>query len=968
MPARKKKAGRAARAIVRRAPDTQQSKSVALARQLAEARAHQAATADILRAIASSPDDVQPVLEVIAKCAARLCEAKDVIVLLREGDALRYRVHRGDIGTAVPLGEAKQISRDWSAGRCAADGRQLHVHDILADPDGFPEGARMGKRAGYRTVLMTPLLRDGVVLGVIGMRRTEVRPFETRQIELINTFADQAVIAIENVRLFNETKEALERQTATSDVLRTISRSTFDLNAVLQVLTENATRLAGAHQGFIFRFDGEFARLAYSYNAPPEYRALIEARPLGPGRGSLVGRVLLERRPVHLPDVLADSEFVLHDAQQVGGFRSMLGVPMLREGNLIGVIAVWATEVRPFTDKQIELVSTFADQAVIAIENVRLFNETKDALERQTATAEILKVISNSPSDLQPVFDAVLKNATSLCDASLGLLLLREGSKFKTVASIGTTAQHRKNIDARGWYDAPPSTSLARSAQTRQPIQTPDLRESDGYRNRAPQTVDLVELAGARSYLQVPMVREDEVVGSIGIFRSEVRPFTQAQIDLVSTFANQAVIAIQNVRLFNETKDALEQQTATAEILKVISESPTDTRPVFDAIVQSGLKLFPDAVVLLGIPQGGKVHAAAIAHADPQVVQTMSSRFPIPLLRDRMHAAAILDGEFINIPDAEKESDGRYAAGIRNFLASGFRAITVAPMMCGDSAIGAISVTRPRPGPLSVKQFTLLRTFAAQAVIAVENVRVFKELEARTGQLEVASRHKSDFLASMSHELRTPLNAILGFNEMILSEVYGAVPGDMQEPLKDIQTSGKHLLRLINNVLDLAKIEAGRMELALSDYSVQDTVESVRATLRPLAAEKGLEFLAQVPADLPLAHGDAGRITQCLLNLAGNSLKFTKQGKVEIAVVQRDGLLRYSVSDTGIGIPPDKIGSLFTEFKQTDATIASEYGGTGLGLSISKKFVEMQGGRIWVESEVGRGSTFIFEIPIRVAA
>jgi signal transduction histidine kinase len=251
-------------------------------------------------------------------------------------------------------------------------------------------------------------------------------------------------------------------------------------------------------------------------------------------------------------------------------------------------------------------------------------------------------------------------------------------------------------------------------------------------------------------------------------------------------------------------------------------------------------------------------------------------------------------------------------------------------------------------------------------VLAIQNARLFREIADKGKQLEVASRHKSDFLASMSHELRTPLNAILGFNEMILGQVYGEVPQDMQAPLNDIQTSGKHLLRLINNVLDLAKIEAGRMELALSDYSVHDTVESVRSTLRPLAAEKGLEFLAAVPLDIPLACGDPGRITQCLMNLAGNSLKFTKQGKVEIAVECRGDLLVYKVADTGIGIPPDKLETVFAEFKQTDATIASEYGGTGLGLSISKKFVEMHGGRIWVESELGKGSTFIFEIPLRV--
>jgi signal transduction histidine kinase len=287
------------------------------------------------------------------------------------------------------------------------------------------------------------------------------------------------------------------------------------------------------------------------------------------------------------------------------------------------------------------------------------------------------------------------------------------------------------------------------------------------------------------------------------------------------------------------------------------------------------------------------------------------------------------------------------------------------PLLREGRVIGALNVTRKAPGPFAGETVELMKTFATQSAMAIQNARLFREIAEKGKQLEEASKHKSQFLASMSHELRTPLNAILGFNEMILGDVYGEVPADMKEPLTDIQTSGKHLLRLINNVLDLAKIEAGRMELALADYSVQDTVESVRSTLRPLAAEKGLEFVATVPADIPLAYGDSGRITQCLMNLAGNSLKFTKAGKVEISVEQGNGRLTYRVADTGIGIPPEKIASLFTEFKQTDATIASEYGGTGLGLSISKKFIEMHGGRIWVESEVGSGSRFIFEVPLR---
>jgi signal transduction histidine kinase len=326
--------------------------------------------------------------------------------------------------------------------------------------------------------------------------------------------------------------------------------------------------------------------------------------------------------------------------------------------------------------------------------------------------------------------------------------------------------------------------------------------------------------------------------------------------------------------------------------------------------------------------------------------------------------AAILQRQVVHYPDWEASEVPEFVRVTSRF--TGNKSLLFAPMLWEGKGVGAIFVGRPVTGPFSDKEIALLKTFADQAVIAIQNAKLFRQIQEKSAQLEVASQHKSQFLASMSHELRTPLNAILGFNEMMLDGLCGEVPAGFKDPLDETQKSGKHLLRLINNVLDLAKIEAGRMELALSDYSVHDTVESVRSSLRPLAAEKGLEFLANVPADIPLAYGDAGRITQCLMNLAGNSLKFTKEGRVEISVQQQNGQLRYCVTDTGIGIPPEKIGSLFTEFKQTDATIASEYGGTGLGLSITRKFIEMHGGRIWVESEIGRGSAFIFEIPLKL--
>ena len=407
---------------------------------------------------------------------------------------------------------------------------------------------------------------------------------------------------------------------------------------------------------------------------------------------------------------------------------------------------------------------------------------------------------------------------------------------------------------------------------------------------------------------------------------------------------------------------SVRQLAALGEVGQAIS-STLDLETVLRTVVSRALQLTGlDAGEIFEFDEPTEqFHLRAAENLDAEIVEALR-RTPMRKGEGAVGRTGVT-GEPTEIPDI---LDASYRSGVRELLVgSGYRALLAVPLLREEHLLGALVVNRKSPGQFAPEVIGLLKTFATQSALAIQNARLFREIAVKGKQLEEASRHKSQFLASMSHELRTPLNAILGFNEMILDEIYGPVPADMKEPLADIQSNSKHLLRLINNVLDLAKIEAGRMELALADYSVQDTVESVRSTLRPLAADKGLEFVVTVPDDLPLARGDAGRITQCLVNLAGNSLKFTKTGKVEISIKQQNEVLTFRVSDTGIGIHPEKIGSLFTEFKQTDARIASEYGGSGLGLSITKKFVEMHGGRIWVESELGKGSNFIFELPLR---
>jgi len=1118
--------------------------NVRLFNETKEALERQTATAEILKVIASSPSDVQPVFDAIANSAYRLIGGFSTAVARVFDDVLQL-VAFSSTGESGNEALKSAFPMPVAHSKAARTGVPVCITDTEALPESASALRDLARVRGFRSIVIVPMLRDGVASGTISVTRREPGEFTYHQVDLLKTFADQAVIAVENVRLFNETKEALEQQTATADILKVISSSPTDTQPVFEAIVQSGLKLFPNAAVVVTLPDGDRIRLAAIADSDPLHAAEWKKRHQFPlTREYMHAVAILDRMVIDVPDAQAYEGGPLEAGIRnflATGNRAITIVPMLRADAVIGTISVIRVTPGPLKEKQFALLRTFADQAVIAVENVRLFNETKEALERQTATAEILKVIAGSPTDVQPVFDAIADNAKILCNGLFANVFRFDGELVHWAASAQYAPQAVEIL--RSTYPARPSAAQVsgRVILSKAIVRMEDALADLDYDHR------FADTGGWRRMLGVPMLREGSPIGAIVVGWEEPGPIKGRHEDLLKTFADQAVIAIENVRLFNETKEALDRQTATAEILQVIGSSPTDAQPVFEAIVTSGLRLFPGAMITVARPDGAYVRAAAIAHQNTEMVAGWRDRFTTPLSRDRLHGAAILDAALIDVPDAEAAKDGPLGPGVRNFLLSGNRAITIMPMLRGGGAIGAISVTRAVPGPLSDKQIALLRTFADQAVIAIENVRLFKELEQRTEaltksvgqltalgevgqaisstldlatvlqtivsravqltamnggtiyefdekagefhlraaenmpdelvevyrkspirlgegivgsaaakrepaqvadiqdpgyqtryrdllirrgyrailavpllrdgqiigaltvsrnapgafapevvellktfatqsalaiqnarlfreiaekgkQLEQASQHKSNFLASMSHELRTPLNAILGFNEMILGQVYGEVPADMQEPLADIQTSGKHLLRLINNVLDLAKIEAGRMELSLQDYSVHDTVESVRSTLRPLAADKGLEFLASVPADLPLAHGDGGRITQCLMNLAGNSLKFTKAGKVEISVEAKGELLVYRVADTGIGIPQDKIDSLFTEFKQTDATIASEYGGTGLGLSISKKFVEMHGGRIWVESELGKGSAFIFEVPLRATA
>jgi GAF domain-containing protein len=1129
-----------------------------LLNELRESLQQQTATSEVLGVISSSPGELEPVFRAMLENATRICEAKFGFLWLAERDGLRA-VAFHNVPPALAAGRRHDqiihFGPETPLGRLIETRQLVHVADIRSEPayvEGFRPLRELADIGGGRTLLTVPMLKENELVGAIAIYRTEVQPFTDKQIALVQNFAAQAVIAIENTRLLNELRqrtddlsEALDQQTATSEVLRVISSSPGALEPVFDAMLENATRICEAKFGSLYLYDKNGLTLAAAHNAPPAFAEARRRGPIQPAPDMALGRVIRTMQIAQVADVAATRAYAegnqaAVDAVKLAGMRTVVAVPMLKDNRLIGAIASYRQEVRPFTDKQIELLQNFAAQAVIAIENARLLNELRqrtddltESLEQQTATSEVLKVISSSQGELQPVFEAILTNATQICEAKFGNLLLYDGEIFRRVALYNAPAAWAADLQRDARRSRQEAPLLYRLVDTRAIVHIADVLAE------APNET-IHKFTGARSLVLVPMFKGHQLAGAIGIYRQEVRPFSEKQIALLKSFADQAVIAIENARLLNELRqrtsdlsESLEQQTATSKVLEVISRSAFDLQAVFETVAESSVRLCEaDRAFIYRLD--GELLRMAVAFNAPQKLKDFISQNPIRLGRDSASGRAVLERRTIHIPDIladpeysyvpqdiEKirtilsvpvikgpdvlgvmgiyhlnevrpftdkqialletfadqaaiaidnvrlldelrqslqqqtatadvlkiisrstfdlqvvlntliESAARlcdadmgsinrqhgesyqqvtsygYSSEFEEFMRThpvllgrattvgrtvmelqpvhildvlsdpefklkeaaivgGLRTTLGVPLLREGVPIGVMVLMRKTVRPFTDAQIALVTTFADQAVIAIENVRLFDEIQDKSRQLEEASQHKSQFLANMSHELRTPLNAILGYTELMADGAYGEPSEKMLGILNRLEANGRHLLGLINDVLDLSKIEAGQLVLELSDYSVQDIAQTVRSTLEPLASDKKLAFKVDVAPQLPPGRGDGRRLTQVLINLVGNAIKFTDAGEVAIKAEANNGLFYVSVRDTGPGISATDQAKLFQEFQQADNAITRKKGGTGLGLAISKRIIEMHGGKIWVESQPGQGSTFAFTLPVIV--